>query len=47
MEFTTLALAPITDAISNGFSTMVPIGLGVMGTFVGISILKRVVYTFL
>ena len=47
MEFTALALAPITDAISSGFTAMVPIGLGVMGTFVGISILKRVVFSFL
>ena len=47
MEFTTLALEPITTAISSGLGAMVPIGLGLMGTFVGISILKRVIFSFL
>ncbi|HEY5587735.1 MAG TPA: hypothetical protein VIK86_02130 [Candidatus Paceibacterota bacterium] len=47
MTFDAVALKPITDAISGGFTAMVPIGLGVMGTFVGISILKRVVFSFL
>jgi hypothetical protein len=28
-------------------TTLVPIGVGIMGTFIGISLIKRVIYTFL
>lgn len=38
---------PILDAINSGLTTLVPIGIGIMGTFVGISLIKRVIFTFL
>lgn len=38
---------PIVDAIDSGLTELVPIGIGIMATFVGISLIKRVVYTFL
>ena len=41
------SVAPITTAISSGLSTLMPIGIGIMATFIGISIIKRVIYTFL
>lgn len=38
---------PVTDAINSGLNTLIPIGIGIMGTFIGISLIKRVIYTFL
>lgn len=38
---------PIVQAINSGLSELVPIGIGIMATFVGISLVKRVIYTFL
>lgn len=40
-------VTPITTAINSGLTTLVPIGIGIMGTFIGISLIKRVIYTFL
>lgn len=49
MEFAITAemLAPITTAISSGLTTLVPIGLGVMGTMIGIGLIPRIIYKFL
>lgn len=38
---------PITDALSSGLSTLVPVGIGIMATFVGISLIPRIIYKFL
>ena len=38
---------PVTSAISSGLTTLMPIGIGIMATFIGIAIVKRVIYTFL
>ena len=38
---------PVTDAISSGLTTLLPIGIGIMATFIGISLIKRIVYSFL
>lgn len=40
-------VAPITTAISSGLTTLVPIGIGIMATFIGISLIPRIVYKFL
>lgn len=40
-------VAPVTSAISSGLTTLMPIGIGIMATFIGISIIKRVIYSFL
>lgn len=40
-------IAPITTTINSGLSLLVPIGIGIMGSFIGISLIKRLVYTFL
>ena len=40
-------VAPVTTAISSGLTTLMPIGIGIMATFIGISIIKRVIYSFL
>lgn len=38
---------PITDALSSSLTTLVPIGIGIMATFIGISLIPRIVYKFL
>ena len=40
-------VAPITSAINSGLTTLVPIGIGIMATFVGISLIPRIIYKFL
>ena len=40
-------VAPVTNAINSGLTTLMPIGIGIMATFIGISLIKRVIYTFL
>ena len=49
MDFAITAemIAPITTAISSGLTTLVPIGIGVMATFIGISLIPRIIYKFL
>lgn len=47
MTITAEMLAPITEAINSGLTTLVPIGLGIMGSMIGISLIRRVIYTFL
>lgn len=47
MTITADLVAPVTTAINSGLNTLVPIGLGIMGTMIGISLIKRVIYTFL
>lgn len=44
---TSQTVQPILDAINSGLTTLVPIGIGIMGSFVGISLIKRVIFTFL
>lgn len=40
-------VAPITDAINSGLTTLVPIGIGIMAVFIGISLIPRIIYKFL
>lgn len=46
-EITPALLEPITTAISSGLTTLVPIGLVIMGAMVGISLIPRIIYKFL
>ncbi len=47
MEITATLVQPITTAINDGLTTLVPVGIGIMATFIGISLIKRIIYTFL
>lgn len=38
---------PVVNAINSGLTTLVPIGLGIMATFIGISLIPRIIYKFL
>lgn len=46
-EITADTVAPVTNAINDGLDVLVPIGVGIMGTFIGIHLIKRLIYTFL
>ncbi len=46
-EVTADTVAPVTSAINTGLNTLIPIGIGIMGTFITIGLIKRVIYTFL
>ena len=46
-EVTSQLVQPIVNAINSGLTTLVPIGLGIMATFIGISLIPRVIYKFL
>ena len=38
---------PITDAISSGLTTLLPVGIGIMSVFIGVSLIPRIIYKFL
>lgn len=38
---------PITDALASGLTTLLPVGIGIMATFIGISLIPRIIYKFL
>lgn len=38
---------PVVTAINSGLEVLLPIGLAIMGTFIGVSLIKRVIYTFM
>lgn len=40
-------IKPIQSAIDSGLSTLVPVGIGIMAVFVGISLIPRIIYKFL
>ena len=40
-------ISPVTNAINSALNTLIPIGLGIMGTMIAVSLIKRVIYTFL
>lgn len=46
-EITSTLVEPITTALSSGLTTLVPIGIGIMATFIGISLIPRIIYKFL
>lgn len=46
-KITTELVNPIQSAINSGLETLIPIGIGIMATFIGISLIKRVIYSFL
>lgn len=40
-------LAPITEAITSNLTILIPVGIGIMGTLLGVSLIPRIVYKFL
>lgn len=40
-------VAPVVSAIESGLTTLVPVGIGIMATFVGLGLIPRIIYKFL
>lgn len=40
-------LAPITTSLNSNLELLVPVGIGIMATMIGISLIPRIVYKFL
>lgn len=40
-------LAPITEALTTNLNILVPVGISIMGTMIGIGLIPRIVYKFL
>lgn len=40
-------LEPITTALTSNLGTLLPVGIGIMGTMIGVSLIPRIVYKFL
>lgn len=40
-------LAPITSTLTSNLNVLLPIGIGIMGTMIGVSLIPRIVYKFL
>jgi len=47
MTITAEMIAPITEAINSALTVLVPVGLGIMGTMVGVSLVPKILYRFL
>ena len=41
-QITDTLVKPLVESV-----TMIPIGIGIMGTFIGISLIRRVIFSFL
>lgn len=46
-EITSELVSPVTNAINSGLTTLVPIGVGIMGVMIGINLIPRIIYKFL
>jgi hypothetical protein len=46
MEITAAMLAPLTTAITENVTTMLPVGLGIMAIFAGVSVIPKIFYKF-
>ena len=44
---TSAMLEPITTALTSNLSTLLPIGITIMATMIGVSLIPRIVYKFL
>lgn len=40
-------LAPITDGLSKNLAIILPVGMTIMGTLIGVSLIPRLIYKFL
>ena len=44
---TSQLVQPVVDSINSGLNVLIPIGIGIMSTFIGIHLIRRVIYTLL
>lgn len=46
-QITTDMLSPITSTVGANITTLTPVGIGIMGMMIGVSLVPRVIYKFL
>lgn len=44
---TTDMLSPIVKAVSSNLAVILPVGMGIMGTFIGVKLIPKIIYKFL
>jgi hypothetical protein len=47
MTITNDMVQPIITTITSGITTLLPIGITIMGIFIGVSLIPRMIYKFL
>lgn len=47
VAITASMLAPLTDAVTSNLGVLLPVGVGIMGIMIGVSLIPRIVYKFL
>lgn len=40
-------LAPISETLTSNLTVLLPVGIGIMGIMIGVSLIPRIVYKFL
>lgn len=40
-------LQPITEALTSNLNVILPVGMGIMGTMIGVGLIPRLIYKFL
>lgn len=43
---TSAMLEPLTTAITSNLGTLLPVGIGIMATMLGVSLIPRIIYKF-
>jgi hypothetical protein len=46
-KITETLIAPLTGAIGDALNLLVPVGITVMGSFIAIRLVKRIIFSFL
>lgn len=46
MAITEAMLAPITTAVTDNIGVILPVGIGILGVMIGVSLIPRIVYKF-
>jgi len=46
MILTAELLAPITTAVTGNLDALLPVGIGIMGIMLGVSLIPRIIYKF-
>lgn len=46
-QVTESMVKPVVDAINSGLTVMMPIGVTCLASFIGINVVKRVIYSFI
>jgi len=47
VAITSLQVQPILDALTDNLAVLLPVGIGIMGIMIGVSLIPRIIYKFL